>query len=189
MFQFIEPEEHFLYQSQILPFMEALADNPKLYDFFENWEEGVFLLTKNKTKQVQGGALLLKQSVEMLHPLIREHLKRFYPKMEDVWTGVVSLQIPEDLRGQDYQKFCRFFYYALLADLIAFGIKENASFLCLTLEPVEYLSINLQAIWPYALEVNPQFSKDGLFHGILTLINVNQRAALPKYLKKQITVH
>src|ERR1700722_11179251 len=98
MFHFIEPEEHFLYQAQIVPFMEAITDNPKLYDFFENWEEGIFLLTADKTKRMQGGALLLKQSLEMLHPHIREHLKMSYPKMENVWTGVVSLQIPEDLR-------------------------------------------------------------------------------------------
>ncbi len=189
MFEFIEADEHRLYKSRIIPFLEKIAEDPRLYEIFEEWNQATFLLANDKSNSIQGGALLLKQSTEMLHPRIQEHVSTLYPKLRKVWTGMISLQIHQDATGRDFEKLCKIFYCNLIEDLISFGIKENTSFLCLTMTPLEYRSMNLQGFRPYAIEVSPESSRDELFHGVLSLIDMNQNAALPQFLKQKITLH
>lgn len=194
MFEYIEPKEHCLYKDRIIPFLEELADNPRLYEAFEDWDQATFLLAGDKNHCIQGGALLLKQDIEMLHPRIQEHIRSFYPRLREVWTGMISLQVKEELSGRAFEKHCKFFYCALMAELIAFGIKETTPFLCLTMTPLEYhssemLGRDLQSIWPYAIEVKPESSRDGLFHGVLTLIDMNLNFAFHNPVRQRMTVH
>lgn len=206
MFHFIEPKEHYLYKEDILAFLEGVAPNPKLYEAFENWEEASFLLAQEvinnsnyspyknyahnlRAKCVKGGALLLTQSTDLLHPRIQEHLKMFYPQMKDVWTGLISLQVHEDIIGRDFERMCRLLYCTLLADLIAFGIKEGAPFLCVSMTPNEHLMIEREDVWPYVAQIKPESSRDGLFHGVLRLIDIPQCTVLPQFLKQKITLH
>lgn len=57
----------------------------------------------------------------------------------------------------------------LLKKLIKFGKKQKASFLILSLRPTPFLKIQTYSHWPYLLEVQPEDSADGLFHGIVDL--------------------
>ena len=194
MFEFIEPEEHRLYKNRIIPFLEKIAENPRLYEAFEEWDKATFLLASEKNNSIQGGALLLNQSIETLHPRIQEHVRTLYPQLRKVWTGMISLQIHQDITGRDFEKLCRLFHCALVADLIAFGIKETTPFLCVTMTPLEYRSIGMlssttQNLWEYAVKVKPESSRDGLFHGVLTLIDMNLNAAFPNLLRQRMTKH
>ena len=171
MVQFIEPEEHYEYKDLITPFLKDLKDSPQLYQSFDQWREASFLLAKDESNSMKGGALLLKQRIEKIHPTLQAHLKTLDPTMKYLWTGAISLQVHEEIAGRDFEKICRLFYAALLSDLIAFGIKEDVKFLALKMLPLDYRMIDRQSFWPYMAQVSPQSSRDDLFHGILTLIN------------------
>lgn len=175
MFHLIEPKEQPLYLDLILPFLRTLAANQtanqKTYDPFKDLRKATFLLTKKENKTFTGGALLFKQPIENLPPELEEVFRISYPHMREVWTGTISLQVESNITGHDFETVCKIFYRALYEDLIAFSIKENFFFLCLTLEPFEQLSIDMQGYWSYALEVKPPPSSNALFHGILTLID------------------
>ncbi|OJW55223.1 MAG: hypothetical protein BGO67_00510 [Alphaproteobacteria bacterium 41-28] len=192
MFEFIEPEEQRLYKDRIIPFLKKLAENPTIYEVLVELDQATFLLANDKSNSIQGGALLFNQSTEMLHPRIQEHVRTLYPWMREVWTGMISLQIHQDVTGRDFEKLCKLVCCALMADLIAFGIKETTPFLCVAMTPLEYrsiemFSINMHNLWDYAVEVKPE--SDGLFHGILTLIDMNLNAVLPNLLKQRVTIH
>lgn len=171
MFHYIEPEEHHLYKDLILSFLEGVMENSNLYDIFEDWDQATFLLTNDKIKDIRGGVLLLKQERDMLHPHTREHLRTFSPSQKRVWTGLISLQVNEGISGQDFERVCKIFYTALIAELMVFGIKENTPFLYVTMMPFEHLIIEMQDAWTYLTAVKPKASKDGLFRGVLMLVN------------------
>ncbi|HUX79571.1 MAG TPA: hypothetical protein VMW10_07525 [Alphaproteobacteria bacterium] len=194
MFEFIEPEEQRLYKDRIIPFLEKLVENPRHYEAFKELDKATLLLANDKSNSIQGGAFLLNQSIKTLHPRIQEHIRTLYPWMREVWTGMISLQIHQDITGRDFQKLYKLVYCALMADLIAFGIKETTPFLCVAMTPLEYrsiemLSINMHNLWDYAVKVKPESSRDGMFHGVLTLIDMNLNAALPNLLKQRMTIH
>jgi hypothetical protein len=200
MFQFIEPDEHHLYRSRIFSFLEDIASHPKLYEIFENWEEGHFLLAQEAvsnrpsycdnqphdavTQRVKGGALLLKQPIDLLHPRIQAHFASLHPQMSETWAGLISLQVHEDITGRDFERICRLFYSSLLADLIAFGMREGCPYLCTTMTPHEHLIIEREDVWPYHMQVRPEASRDKLFHGILTLTGIPQNVGRTKWLER-----
>ena len=186
MFQFIEPEEHYEYKDLITPFLKNLKDSPQLYQSFDQWREAFFLLAKGESNSTKGGALLLKQRIEKIHPTLQVHLKTLYPTMKYLWTGAISLQVHEEVTGRDFEKICRLFYTALLSDLIAFGIRQDVKFLALKMLPIDYHMIDRQSFWPYMAQVSPQSSRDDLFHGILTLINpIHTESKCPRCLESR----
>lgn len=185
MFHYIEPEEHYLYRDRILPFLERVADDPKLFELFEDWDQATFILAKENFQNIHGGALLVKQDRDLLHPRIREHLATLYPSQEEVWTCLISLQVDNDLTGRDFEHVCRLFYCALMADLIAFGISKGTPFLCVTMTPTEHQAIKMHEAWPYTGEVRADSSRDGLFHGVLTLLDIQQGAENARFFKKR----
>ena len=64
---------------------------------------------------------------------------------------------------------CQKFYQDLLEKFMEFGQKTKADFLYLTLCPFEYERTKNKGFWTYVLEIKPEESPDGLFHGILPL--------------------
>jgi hypothetical protein len=77
--------------------------------------------------------------------------------------------VDKEISGWDYEKISKQVYGALYEDLVAFGVKEDISALYLTMPLVEHLSINLLGFWHFKLEQKPRESRDGLFHGLLSL--------------------
>ncbi len=181
MFQFIEPEEQYEYRRLITPFLQSLKYTPQLCRSFKRWRGASFLLAKERSHEVEGGALLLQQKIETIHPTLQAHLKTHHPTLKYLWTGAISLHVDEEIRGRDFEKICQLFYSSLLADLIAFGIKEDARFLALKMLPLDSLMIDRQGFWPYMAQVNPQSSRDKLFHGILTLFNLPTGSEKPRF--------
>ena len=179
MFQLIEPEEFTLYKERLAPLLTAIIDYPHLYDCFEDGEHTFFLLTQEEYKKIPGGVLLTRQTVEKVHPRLQDFLSIIYSPEDEVWTGTFLFQIHEKLATPKFQKFYEVFYLALLAELFAFGVKAHTPGLCLTLTPVEYLSVKRQELWSFDLEVQPKDSHDGLFHGFWTLNGMEERLLTP----------
>ena len=50
-----------------------------------------------------------------------------------------------------------------------FGKKEEADFFILSLRPAEFIKIKTHGHWPFLIEILPNASSDGLFHGLLAL--------------------
>ncbi|MBA3814466.1 MAG: hypothetical protein H0X26_08300 [Alphaproteobacteria bacterium] len=169
MFYLIEPQEHHLYESSITPFVEELQ-SITVFKGEQDLQQATFLLLKKEIKDVCGGLLLLKQKTSTLNPEVEGYLRSFCPQIKEVWTGSISFQMSEEIAGRDFDKICKILYRSLYEELIVFGIRENITFLCLTMPLIEQLSINLLGLWPYMFEVRPSAASSGaLCHGILAL--------------------
>lgn len=175
MFDVILPKNH-PYQNPLKDsFLEIIKKNQTLNYVFRDQKNATFILTQDPLNGFYGGALLLKQKLSFLHKDIRKSLFSQSSQKQEIWTGNVSLYMTHDLPAH-FESLCKSFYQNLYAQLVEFGIKEKISFLCVTLEPGEYLCTEAIGLWPYVVEVRPQDSSDGLFHGILSLTHKPSQA-------------
>ena len=171
MFNIIEPQEHHLYESTINVFLQELHSAVG-FEQDQNLTNATYILLEEELKGLQGGVLLLKQPLEAISKEVRTYLETICPQYNpssEIWTGRIAFKMGEDISGRDYERVSKLLYRTLYEDLIAFGVKENTPFLCLTLPLVEHLSIDMLGLWPYLMKIRPCESPDGLFHGILSL--------------------
>lgn len=61
------------------------------------------------------------------------------------------------------------FYRELYEGFVEFGRIKGIGFLIMKLSPKVYNSTKIYGLWPYVVELKPDNSLDGLFHGILPL--------------------
>lgn len=176
MFHVIEPQEHRFYQSSIGQFVGDLQD-AMIIAQHHDLTRATFLLVEEDIDGISGGILLLKQHTTSLPVKLQEYLHKYYPHLQEVWTGAVAFQMSETLRGRDFEKSSKALYRALYEDLIVFGIKENAPLLCLTMPLIEHLSIEVLGLWPCLLDVKSTES-DGIFHKLLRLLGTSQETRL-----------
>lgn len=165
MFQLFEKTVHSFHTPLIDSFLKILKNNNSLSPHFSHNNSAKFLLTENPTTGIFGGALLLKQKIGSLHKDIRKNLASFCPDNE-VWTCAIALYMGN---GANVELVCKNFYTELYESLLEFSLTEKINFLCMTLDPGEYLCTEAIGFWPYVVEIRPQESSDGLFHGILSL--------------------
>lgn len=168
MFNIIEPKNHYLYKTIVDLFSGFIKERVMLDYSFQAHTNATFIALKDQSNGIFGGAILLKQRVGILHQKIGKHLSALTPKNGEVWTCTVFLHEDNYALSQD-EVFCKSFYQNLYKQLVEFGMKEKIDFLCLMLEPCEYLCTEVIGSWPYVFEVKPHESRDGLFHGILSL--------------------
>lgn len=187
MFNVIEPQEHHLYASTINLFLQELHDADLLdavsLEQDQDLTNATYILLEEELKGLQGGALLLKQPFQDVVPTVRTYLENLCPQYThqcEIWTGKIAFQISKDISGGDYEKISKLLYRTLYNDLVAFSVKENTPFLCLTLPLVEHLSINMLGLWDFMFEVSPGESNDGFFHGLLSLAGVTQLSSSPQ---------
>ncbi|MBY0292588.1 MAG: hypothetical protein K2W92_04795 [Alphaproteobacteria bacterium] len=169
MFRLIAPKKCHEQESRIGSFFNRVK-NPHIPEFFlKNHTNATFILTQNECKGIYGGAVLLKQSFSSLHKSIQKSLVSFTSATSEMWTCTIFLHLEDDHLSVNFESLCKSFYQNLYKTLADFGLKENIGFLCLTLLPGEYLCTEAIGFWPYVVEVRPQDSLDGLFHGIVSL--------------------
>lgn len=167
MFQIIPPSEQKSHREMIDSFMKELESyNPSIFNNFHDLNNATLILAHEE--KIKGGAILLKKKISNLHPILQAHLKDITLNQE-VWTGTTYLHFHKKIRGLTFESLCKIFYLHLYESLIAFGVKEKASSLYLTLDPCEHLCTDLMGFWPYKVQVRPRESKDSLFHGLLYL--------------------
>ena len=170
MFQTITPSEHKSHKEMIDSFMKEFEPyNPSIFKNFHELNEATLILANEDLENIKGGAILLKRKPSSLHPILQAYLKDIAFPNQQVWAGTIYLHFHEEIRGHAFESLCKIFYRNLYESLIAFGVKEKTSFLCLTLDPCEHLCTDLMGFWPYKVQVRPRESKDGLFHGLLYL--------------------
>ncbi len=169
MFTFIEPTYDSFSKSSTHSFLEKIKNNSALSHFFQDPQQGHFILTEDPTNGILGGAFLLKQKIISLHKDIRKSLPSFTSHNHEVWTCLIALYFENNHLSAHFELFCKTFYQNLYRELVQFGLRYKINFLCMSLEPGEYLCTEAIGFWPYVVEVRPQDSLDGLFHGVLSL--------------------
>ena len=169
MFCLIEPKK--LHKQRLCnnPFFNR-GKSLQIPDFFlKNHVSSTVILTQDEFNGIYGGAVLLKQNFSSLHHSIQKSLLSFTSATSKIWTCTLFLHLEDDHPSVDFESLCKSFYHNLYKALTDFGLRESISFLCLTLLPGEYLCTEAIGFWPYVVEVRPQDSLDGFFHGILSL--------------------
>jgi len=165
MFTVVSPKNHALHQGSIHLFQKALENNQNLIPFFQNADEPIYLLESHKDEGYVGGALLMK-----LFPFLRTlgNQKITFPtQATEIWVSTIGLYIQNPTF--DFEAKGKTFYKHLYQELLDFGATHKINFLYLLLDPGEYLCTEALGFWPYVIEIRPQDSLDGLFHGLLSL--------------------
>ena len=158
MFHYIEPGNHLNHQSHIDSFLITLKKTRTLTHSFQDFHNAAFILSHDSSGGFHGGALLLKNRIGSLHKNVRKSLTSLPSQNNDIWTCTVSLYMESDNLKGDFELLYRTFYQNLYEKLIEFGVNEKINFLCMTLEPGEYLCTESIGFWPYVVEVRPQDS-------------------------------
>jgi len=161
MFKIIEPQDYCYYRGRVDLFIELMQSRHSLPLSCEEKKLSTFIVGQSDDGHVYGGAILQHQHVSELPDSIEPVISAVIPNQEYVWAATFSCC--------ENQGDTSFFYRDLLKQFTAFGKEKNSRFLCLSLSPEEYLRTKKQEGWPYVLEVAPQDTAEGIFHGILSL--------------------
>ena len=170
MFDFIPPTDHDSFRERINNFLKDLkTHNSDLYGTIKPKSKATFILAQENSYQIEGGAILFQQKPSSLHTEVQGYIKDNGHLSESVWAGTLYLHFEDEIQGHIFESLCKVFYQYLYESLLTFGVQEQTSFLCLTLDPCEHLSTELIGLWPYKVQVRHRESPDGLFHGVLAL--------------------
>jgi hypothetical protein len=167
MFTVIKPKHHHTHTSLIHLFLAPIKKNSELNTAFSNVSKSTFILMQDNDKGIYGGAILLKNKISSLHRLLSKHV--LSSATGDVWTCSAYLHLDNEKLFQDFEDFCIFFYRELYKKLKEFGEKEGVNYIYVKLNPGEYFCTEVLGSWSYVFEIKPHESRDGLFHGVLSL--------------------
>lgn len=169
MFKLIEPKDQRFNKVLVNSFLEIVKANQVLSRSFQDHKNATLIVTNDATRGICGGALLLKQGPVALYKKIGKKMNTFAPPQGETWSCTVYLHMEKRAFAADFESFCKSFYHQLYEKLVEFGANKGTGYLCMMLEPGEYLCTEVMGLWPYVLEVRPQESLDGLFHGVLSV--------------------
>ncbi|MBS0272559.1 MAG: hypothetical protein JSR85_07945 [Proteobacteria bacterium] len=167
MFETISPLNRTFHNELVSSFLQKITETPHLDQAFEDYHNATFFIGKENVHSFCGGALLLKKK---LLPFQRSvgFQKTILPFQKgEVWVCTLKLHIKDV--NLDFESFSKAFYDNLYEKLVGFGNEVGTDFLYMVLEPGEYLCTEAIGFWPYVVEIRPQESMDGLFHGVLSL--------------------
>jgi len=168
-----------IYQRQVDPLKEPLKE-PLRFEFSSEEQSKItFIIAEDTKRGVYGGALLYQLSVKDIDEKLGKVISALSNKTK-VWVSRLCFCAEkEDLDSENLDPgfssdieqldFCHRFYHDLLREFIKFGKKQKAGFLVLSLTPMNYFKTKSYGDWPYLLEIQPKYSPDELFHGLLPL--------------------
>lgn len=171
MLKLIEPKDHYNYRSRINIFLGLLDFYQNITVHSEEQGQCSFILDEEENGHINGGAILFKKSLNDLDKNIEKLVTAFPLESDFVWASTLVFCHPSQVLLNSFQEF----YENLLESYKEFAYKKDINYLCLTLNPLEYLRTKSKGCWPYIMEVKPQESIDGLFHGILPLSDHNYK--------------
>ncbi len=171
MLKLIEPKDHYNYRSRINLFLGLLEFYQNTTLHLEEQSQCSFILDEEEDGHISGGAILYKKSISDLDKNIEKLVTAFPLNTDYVWASTLVFCHPSQVMQVYFQEF----YENLLEAFREFAYQEDINFLCLTLNPLEYLRTKNKGCWSYIMEVKPQESIDGLFHGILPLSEHNYK--------------
>jgi len=153
--------------------MEKMDFFQKLNISLENRANTILIIAKTQNRKILGGARLLKKNLENIQEDVRELVTALTSHKGYVWEcSRVYLELSSVHRipnRSEKKLILENFYQGLYEELVAFGAREKVSFVITRFLPEVYLSTKEFGLWPYVVELRPQNSPDGLFHGILPL--------------------
>ena len=168
-FKRIESEHHHFHNPRVQGLLDILKKAQRFELSPDEKKLATFFVTDNKEYGVYGGAVLLKKKVLNAH---KNRESRYAFQGEHLWTCSLGLSLPNKdpfLMSGDMVSFVHLFYKELYATLVAFGAEREALFLWVTLDPVEALLLDKVGNFPFILQIKPETTVDGLFHGLLAL--------------------
>ena len=176
MLRIIEPPSHVFYQSKIDTLLDLFNVYQNLKLPLEQQTKTTFMVAENDKCGVYGGAFLCKKKAYAFDDNIAKIISSLHSNKRKVWAANLCLCIEEDETLSSFDKLDLYqdFYQSLFKKFVAFGKKENANFLVLSLHPTDYFKTITYGYWPFLFEVQPKDSLDGLFHGILALKSKKQ---------------
>jgi hypothetical protein len=171
-FEIIEPQEK-LFKSKIVTVMEkkmkifqgegcSLKNRSKTFIVAQGWEKGLI-----------GGACLLKKRLSDVQEDVRELLATLVIYEECVWEcSCVCLEVSSKFSTSaalQCDQFFQNFYRGLYEKLVEFGRRKNLAFIIMKLTQEAYEATKEFGFWPYVVELKPETTLDGFFHGVLPL--------------------
>ncbi len=167
MFHVIEPKDYSVYKTEVEQFLTHLQTNKELRNSFSSPKESTFILMNDHERNIHGGAILLKNKISTLHSLLSKHM--LSSLSGEVWTACTCLYIDKENLFADFESFCIEFYEELYEKLKSFGKQNQVNYVYVKLMPADYFSTEILGNWPYVFELSPKDSRDGLFHGVVSL--------------------
>lgn len=166
--------EHEIFKTKILD------DGVENMTFFQgincslkDHKKSSFIIAKDDKNKIIGRACVLKKQLKDIQEDVRELVTTLAVHDGYVWecSGVFFDTSFSSLRseGLEFRLFSQIFYRGLYEGLVEFGTKQEISFVIMKLSAEVYLATKESGLWPYVVELKPQNSPDGLFHGILPL--------------------
>ncbi|MBS0272255.1 MAG: hypothetical protein JSR85_06370 [Proteobacteria bacterium] len=139
----------------------------------------IFVIADEKRKELVGGASLFKKELSLIQEDVRE-LVTTLPLQNRVWecSNVYIETFYKNLEPEkkDFVEFSQSFYRGFYEGLVEFGKQKKAGFVIMKLSSDIYNATKKFGLWPYVVELKPENSPDGLFHGILPLTGSQYKA-------------
>lgn len=178
-FEIIELQEGNNESNLIARMQENVKNDQSKHGASEEPKNTIFIIADEKRKELVGSACLFKKELSMIQEDVRE-LVMTLPLHNRVWecsnvyieTAYKNLE-PEN---KDSTGFSQNFYRGFYEGLVEFGKQKKANFVIMKLSSDVYNATKKYGSWPYVVELKPENSPDGLFHGILPLTGSQYKA-------------
>lgn len=171
-FEIFQQQEK-LFKSKIVNLMEKKIKIFQGEAFSLKNREKTFIVAQGCEKELIGGACLLKKRLIDVHQDVRELLTTLVIYEDCVWEcSCVCLEMSSKFSSSaalQCDQFPQNFYRGLYEKLVEFGRKKDLSFIVMRLTQETYEATKEFGLWPYVVELKPETTPDGFFHGILPL--------------------
>lgn len=172
MFITIQPQDHQQNLDKISAFLALVKRYPSISLSEEEKGQATYIIAHDAARGVYGGAVLVQKRSHLFPRKRHSNVVNFSAFKAKGWTCELFLHMENDdplFQNDDFESFCQEFYTDLYAQLDKFGLENGTEFIYTTLDPSEHLCTEMMGAWPYVMELKPQDSLDGLFHGVLSL--------------------
>jgi len=137
----------------------------------EEQDGAIFIIAEGRESLI-GGARLVRTKLKNIQEDVRE-LVTTLPLEGYVWEcSSVFFEVTAEYSASgepETEYFYQSFYRGLYDGFVEFGKMKGVGFLIMKLASEAYVSTKEFGMWPYVVELKPDNSPDGLFHGILPL--------------------
>jgi len=187
-FEIIETQEK-LFNNKVISLMEKKMKLFQETDFSLKNREKTFVVAQGWEKGLIGGACILKKKLIDVQEDVRELVTTLVIYESCVWEcSCVCLEIGSKFSSSaalQCDQFSQNFYRSLYEEFVEFGKRHNIGFIIMRLAQEAYEATKEFGLWPYVVELRPETSVDGLFHGVLPLTGSQYKAYQKAWEKKE----
>ncbi|OJW50203.1 MAG: hypothetical protein BGO67_02435 [Alphaproteobacteria bacterium 41-28] len=173
-FDIIESEKEIV-ENQLI---DLVTKKMRCFQRSEDQKGSIYILVRER-ESLKGGACLVRRNLKNIQEDVRE-LVMTHPLQNYVWEcSTVCLELPQEQSVKETSELrysYHSFYRGLYEGFVEFGKMKGVGFLIMKLSPEVYDATKEFGLWPYVVELKPDNSLDGLFHGVLPLTGSQYRA-------------